>query len=105
MKQSLGPTPGQPDKKPMHMPIRLGLISASGRALPLTLEGENAIGPEERVLELTEAEQTFTFVDVDEKPLLSVGRHFSVPALFKTDMDRETRAVLMGRDADSFNRW
>ena len=53
--------------------------------MPLTLEGENATGPEERVLELTEAEQSFIFVGVDEAPLLSLGRRFSAPAVFKFD--------------------
>src|SRR5689334_4858531 len=51
LKQSLGPTPGQPTKKPMVVPVRLGLLGGKA-ALPLTLEGENATGPEERVLEL-----------------------------------------------------
>ena len=102
--QSLGPTPGQPTKKPMHMPVRLGFVGANG-ALPLTLEGENAKGPEERVLELTKAEERFVFVDVAEEPLLSVGRGFSAPAVFKVPTDRKAHAVLMGRDADAFNRW
>ena len=44
LKQSLAPTPGQTDKKPMHIPVRLGFVGAGGRALPLTLEGENADG-------------------------------------------------------------
>src|SRR6185437_12237285 len=105
LKQIVPPTPGQPEKKPMHMPIRLGLVSQQGRALPLTLEGENAAGPEERVLELREAEETFVFVDVEEAPLLSIGRHFSAPVIFKTDLDRKARATLMGRDKDEFNRW
>jgi aminopeptidase N len=105
LKQIVPATPGQPEKKPMHMPIRLGLVSQQGRALPLTLEGENATGPEERVLELREAEEKFVFVDVEEAPLLSVGRHFSAPVIFKTDLDRKARATLMGRDQDEFNRW
>jgi aminopeptidase N len=105
LKQSLGPTPGQPDKQPMHIPVRLGFVGASGRALPLTLEGENASGPEERVLELTQAEQRFVFVDVAEAPLISVGRHFSAPAHFKSPLDRKGRAALMARDPDAFNRW
>jgi aminopeptidase N len=105
LKQSLGPTPGQPEKKPMHIPVSLGLVAQSGRALPLTLEGENAVGPEERVLELTEPEQTFTFVDVSETPLLSLGRHFSAPVNFKAPLDRKARAALMARDKDAFNRW
>ncbi|HSM95286.1 MAG TPA: aminopeptidase N, partial [Rhizomicrobium sp.] len=105
LKQSLYPTPGQPKKEPMHIPVRLGLVGESGRALPLTLEGENATGPEERVLELTGAQQTFTFVDVSEPPLLSMGRRFSAPAHFQSPMNRQSRAELMGRDADPFNRW
>ncbi len=104
LKQSLGPTPGQPTKKPMVMPVRLGLLGAKG-ALPLTLEGENAAGPEERVLELDTAEQTFRFVDVAEEPLLSLGRHFSVPVHFKVPVNRASLAALMGRDVDAFNRW
>jgi aminopeptidase N len=105
LKQSLGPTPGQPEKKPMHIPVRVGFVAQSGRPSPLTLEGENAVGPDERVLELTTAEQRFVFVDVAEPPLLSMGRHFSAPVNFKSPLDRKGRATLMARDADSFNRW
>ena len=97
LKQSLAPTPGQPDKKPMHIPVRLGLVGTSGGALPLTLEGENATGPDERVLELTRAEQRFVFVDVAEEPLLSLGRGFSAPAhLPGAAQTATTRAILMG---------
>ncbi|MGZ6006667.1 MAG: aminopeptidase N [Rhizomicrobium sp.] len=104
LKQSLGPTPGQPTKKPMVIPVRLGLVGSKG-ALPLTLEGENATGPDERVLELNSSEQTFTFVGVEETPLLSLGRHFSAPVHFKVPVDRPSLASLMARDTDSFNRW
>ena len=105
MKQSLAPTPGQPKKEPMQIPVRMGLVGQSGAALPLTLEGENAPGPDERVLELTEAEQSFTFVGVSEKPLPSIGRQFSAPAVFDLPLDRADRAALMAHDADAFNRW
>ncbi len=104
LKQNLGPTPGQPTKQPMVVPVRLGMLGAKG-ALPLTLEGENATGPEERVLELDEAEHTYTFVGVEEPPLLSLGRHFSAPVHFRTPLDRKSLASLMGRDSDAFNRW
>jgi aminopeptidase N len=105
LKQSLAATPGQPEKKPLHVPVRLGFVGAGGRALPLTLEGENATGPEERVLELTKPEQRFVFVDVAEPPLLSIGRGFSAPANVKTSIDRKGRASLMAHDPDPFNRW
>src|SRR5579862_3284259 len=105
LKQRLGPTPGQPTKKAMHMPVRVGLLGNAGGSLPLTLDGENAIGPEERVLELTESEQRFQFVNIDEPPLVSVGRRFSVPAKLHISVSRAERATLMARDPDAFNRW
>ncbi|HTP76365.1 MAG TPA: aminopeptidase N [Rhizomicrobium sp.] len=104
LKQSLGPTPGQPTKQPMVIPVRLGLLGSRGPQA-LTLEGENATGPDERVLELDSAEKTFTFVGVEEPPLLSLGRHFSAPVHFKVPVDRGSLAALMARDTDSFNRW
>ncbi len=103
--QSLAPTPGQPEKKPMHVPVRIGLVAQGGAHLPLTLEGENAPGPETRVLELTENFHRFTFVDVAEEPLLSLGRGFSAPAIFRATHSRADRATLMGKDSDAFNRW
>jgi aminopeptidase N len=103
--QSLAPTPGQPEKKPMHIPVRMGLVSRKGAGLALTLEGENHAGSTTRVLELTENFHRFTFVDVTEEPLLSLGRNFSAPAVFRTPHSRHDHATLMGKDSDAFNRW
>ncbi|HEX4635876.1 MAG TPA: aminopeptidase N [Rhizomicrobium sp.] len=103
--QSLAPTAGQPEKSPMHVPVRIGLMGNSGTALPLTLDGENRAGPESRVLELTASAQRFVFVDVAEEPLLSLGRDFSAPAIFRNPLSRGQRALLMGKDRDAFNRW
>jgi aminopeptidase N len=103
--QSLAPTPGQPEKKPMHIPVRMGLVGHAGTAMPLTLEGENRAGPQTRVLELTENFHRFVFVDIEEEPLLSLGRDFSAPAIFRTPHGRHERAILMGKDSDAFNRW
>jgi aminopeptidase N len=103
--QNLASTPGQPEKKPMHIPVRIGLVGKSGAPLPLTLEGENQAGPETRVLELTRVAQRFVFVEVNEKPLLSLGRGFSAPAIFRGHQNRSDRTILMGKDGDDFNRW
>ena len=103
--QSLGPTPGQPVKEPMHIPVRLGFIGQNGNPMPLTLEGDKTTGPDERVVELTTAEQIFRFVDVAQKPLVSVGRHFSAPANFVTGYSVDELAFQMKADADDFNRW
>src|ERR1019366_10804583 len=79
--QALSATPGQPDKQPMHIPVRVGLMTQGGASLPLTLDGENQAGPESRVLELQSARQSFVLVDVAEAPLLSLGRGFSAPVI------------------------
>ena len=85
--------------------MRVGLVDGTGKPLPLTLEGENQAGPDERVLELTQAQQRFVFTGIAGPPLLSLGRRFSAPVIFRTPLDRAGRARLMGRDADAFNRW
>ncbi len=103
--QSLAPTPGQLEKLPLHIPVRLGLVGQKGAHLPLTLEGENETGPETRVVELIDAFQRIVFTGVKEEPLLSLGRGFSAAAIFKTTHTRHDRAVLMGGDSDAFNRW
>jgi aminopeptidase N len=106
LKQRVPATPGQPDKKPMVIPLTLSLVGRkSGKPLPLTLEGENAQGPEERVLELTGAESRFVFTGVEEEPALSLARRFSAPIVVRQQADHATRAFLMSRDTDSFNRW
>src|SRR5260221_11795498 len=90
----------------MHIPLALGLIGKeTGRPLPLTLVGENATGPEERVLELTKPQARFTFTGIEEEPVLSIGRNFSAPVVIRSTADPEPRAFLMSRDTDSFNRW
>jgi aminopeptidase N len=84
--------------------VKLGFVAKKGM-MPLTLEGENGRGPDERVLELTQSEERFVFVDVEEEPLLSIGRGFSAPVHFRSPVDHRARAQLMSRDSDDFNRW
>nr|ACN58920.1 membrane alanine aminopeptidase N [uncultured bacterium BLR7] len=106
LSQRVPPTPGQNEKQPMHIPIALGLVGRdSGHALPLTLAGENVNGPDQRVLELTEPEHRFVFTGITEEPVLSLARNFSAPVVVRHPTDAKTRAFLMGKDSDSFNRW
>jgi aminopeptidase N len=106
LSQNLEATPGQPVKQPMHIPVALALVGKnSARPLPLTLQGENARGPDQRVLELTEKTQEFLFEGIEEEPVLSLGRNFSAPARFHDGHGRSDHAYLMRYDTDSFNRW
>jgi aminopeptidase N len=92
-------------KGPLLIPVAIGLIDGKGADLPLRLEGEKEPGGTTRVLELTEREQSFTFVDVAEKPLPSLLRNFSAPVIVEYDYTNEQLAFLLANDSDPFNRW
>ncbi|KMQ81288.1 Membrane alanine aminopeptidase N [Candidatus Burkholderia pumila] len=99
-------TPRETQKGPLLIPFAIGLISANGADLPLRLEGEKEPNGTTRVLEFTEREQSFTFVDVNEPPPLpSLLRNFSAPVIVEFDYSNEQLAFLLAHDSDPFNRW
>jgi aminopeptidase N len=105
VRQSCPPTPGQPDKAPLHIPFAVGLLGAQGEDLPLRLAGETGPAPRTRVLELREPEEAFRFVDVPVRPVPSLLRGFSAPVKVRYDHDDESLVFLMAHDGDGFNRW
>lgn len=104
-RQSCPATPGQTEKLPFVIPVELGLLDAAGNDLPLRLAGEAKAEGGNRVIAVTEAEQTFTFVDVTEKPLPSLLRGFSAPVKLSFPYSRDQLMFLMQHDSDGFNRW
>ena len=106
VEQHVPDTPGQTNKKPMHIPFAVGLLDGKGNDMPLKLDGETATdGATTRVLDVTKEKQTFRFVDVAEKPVPSLLRDFSAPVRLHDDLDDEALIFLMGHDSDPFNRW
>ncbi|MBS9404341.1 aminopeptidase N [Halomonas sp. TRM85114] len=104
LRQRIPATPGQPDKQPLYIPLRLGLVGTkSGRDLPLTLDGES-LGSD-AVIHLREEEQEFVFTDVTEAPVPSLLRGFSAPVKLRFPYGREDLAFLLQHDSDDFNRW
>ena len=95
-------TLNSPDKKvknPFYIPVKMGLLNQKGEQI------------REDMLTLTEAQQTFEYTDITEKPVLSLLRDFSAPVIleYPDDLLKETiadeRAFLMAYDSDPFNRW
>ena len=105
VKQSTPPTPGQPDKLPLHIPLAIGLIGPDGSELPLQLEGEAAAAGTDRVLSVREAEERFVFTNVPAKPVPSLLRRFSAPVILNFGYTEAELTHLMAHDADAFNRW
>jgi aminopeptidase N len=104
LSQSCAATPGQKTKWPLHIPVRVGLIDNSGEALPLKLS-TSAQTKNEVIIELTENQQTFTFEQIPEKPVVSLLRSFSAPVKLKMSRSLEELAFLLRHDHDTFNRW
>ncbi len=102
-------SPGAAERKPLHLPVAVGLLGSQGRALPLRLAGDPAAGQLDaattRVLELRDAQAAFVFEDVGERPVASVLRGFSAPVRLEMERSPEELAFLMAHDDDAFNRW
>src|SRR4029077_15458948 len=100
--QTIPPTPNQPTKQPMVIPLAIGLVGKAGADLPLMLEGR----PLSRgVIELKEPSQSFVFTDVAERPMPSINRGFSAPIKLSLPIEPDDLRFLAAHDADPFNRW
>jgi aminopeptidase N len=85
----------------------MGLLSADGRALPLTLQGQTD-SANEALLVLDTAEHRWTFTGLsglDAAPVPSLLRDFSAPVVLEDGLDDDALRVLLSHDADAFNRW
>ncbi len=102
IKQSCPPTPNQPIKQPLHIPVKLGLLNADGSIAPVHYNGRSQ---NEVTLSLTESEQTFTFEQLTSPPVVSLLRGFSAPVNLKMDRSPGELAFLLRHDNDTFNRW
>ncbi len=94
LKQSQPDTSGQTDKKPLHIPVAVGLLSQEGAETQAT-----------KILELTEREQSFTFNHVKTRPVPSILRGFSAPVKLITDLTDDDLRLLQLKDTDGFNKW
>jgi aminopeptidase N len=94
--QSIPATPGQLNKKSMHIPVAVGLLNR---------DGQDLLSPGTMMLNIKEAEQTFVFDNITEKPIPSILRGFSAPIKLTTELNREEQIFLIGHDTDNFNKW
>ncbi|MDR3369653.1 aminopeptidase N [Rhodoferax sp.] len=103
--QSCPATPGQNSKEPFVIPISLGLVGASGAALPLHIQNDLASVGDSHLFVMTQATESITFENVAEEPVPSVLRGFSAPVILDLDYTDEQLLTLLAHDPDPFNRW
>ena len=92
--QSVPPTPGQPVKQPMPLPLNIALFDRA-TASPVT----------EQLYVLDEASAELRFDGLDDRPVLSINRDFSAPVIVETDRTLADLAFLSAHDDDPFARY
>jgi len=93
LKQTVPVTPGQPDKLPMPIPLRVAVHS----------RGQGALG-EEQLIVLTDEEQSFSLPLTGPDPVVSINRGFTAPVVIERALAREDLVFLAAHDDDPFAR-
>jgi len=94
LSQAVPPTPGQPDKKPMPIPLRLALF-----------DRETGQHHGEQLVTLSKAQQSFSFTGFASPPVLSINRDFSAPVSIEREAANEDLVFLAAHDDDPFARY
>ncbi|WP_066724690.1 aminopeptidase N [Sphingomonas pituitosa] len=93
--QTVPPTPGQPVKEPMVLPLKIRLF------------GEKSGTPliDEQLVLLDKPEQELRFEGLAERPVLSINRGFSAPVIVDANRSAADLAFLSAHDDDPFARY
>jgi len=103
LEQNLAPTPGQPKKKLMHIPFRIGLVGDDGNDLQASkITGCENTGD---VFSLVKRKHKIVFHGITSRPVLSLNRNFSAPVNLEMHQTNTELAFLAANDTDPFNQW
>jgi aminopeptidase N len=92
--QHVPETPGQPDKQPMPIPLKLAIHDRASGALG-----------EEQLIVLDSASGEFAFDAPGSDPVLSINRAFSAPVTIERSVPGDDLVFLAARDNDPFARY
>jgi aminopeptidase N len=94
LEQELPPTPGQDDKRPVPIPLKLALFGE--------LTGEKYA---DRLVLLEDKAKEIVFDGIGERPVLSINRDFSAPVVIDSNRGRADLGLLSARDDNPFARY
>jgi aminopeptidase N len=104
LEQHTPPTPGQPSKTALPIPVRLGLLDEDGRVQPFRVgDGNEAV--EETTLVLDGPRTSLRLTGLDRPPVLSALRGFSAPVKLTVEEPAAHRFARLAGDPDLFNRF
>ncbi len=98
-------TPGQDEKLPFHIPVKISLMDQEAKPVSLQVAGQPPVSGASMVLNLVEQQQRFEFENIETKPVLSILQGYSAPVKLHFERDDEELAFCMAHEADEFNRW
>ncbi len=101
--QETAPTPGQPTKQPMVLPIKFGLVGPNGS--PMTWNSVSGGDVRDDMIVMDTSKLTLTFGGVPNRPVPSLFRGFSAPIKLKSEASMTDQLFLARHDSDPFNRW
>jgi aminopeptidase N len=93
-RQEVPATPGQPDKSPVPIPLRLALY-----------DRETGVHDGERLFVLDEPRASLSFSGFAAPPVLSINRGFSAPVAIERDVPPADLVFLAAHDDDPFARY
>ena len=88
-------TAKQPAPLALHIPVKLELIVSEGERSTV----------QEHLIELIEAEQSWTFTGLDAKPTLALFADFSAPVKVNFVQDDKSLLTIISKANNSFCRW
>ncbi len=94
LSQQVPPTPDQPTKQPVPIPLRIALFDRDS--------GEHA---GEQLIVLDKEQDVFRFEGFASKPVLSLNRGFTAPVSIENTLDTDDLVFLAARDDDPFARY
>ncbi len=94
LEQEVPPTPGQPLKQPMPIPLKVALFGE--------LTGRKQA---EQLVMLDQASHEVVLEGISERPVLSLNRDFSAPVTIDSDRSAQDLAFLSAHDDNPFARY
>lgn len=101
--QHTPPTPGQPDKQPLLIPLRFALYDAAGQAITTPPESDATV--RDGLAELTRDTHVLRWRGLGARPLPAFNQGYAAPVKLHFDYSVPQRARLARLERDAFNRW
>ncbi len=100
--QSYPDSPSGAKRKPVPVPVKLGLLGKNGEELPLRMGGKPL---QDGLVILRKKKDIFTFENIAERPVASILRDFSAPVSMNAGTTDRDMLTLIRSDSNLFNRW